>query len=282
MSRPQTGGPAGLPASLKAAREAAGLGSTHAAAARTKLGQTRIWRFEAGKTLPDPDVVRQLLDAYGTSGAERARILQMAEDQAEGARRVIISKRPSTMARIKRRQVQALRVCGFASIGLPGSLQTPAYAGNLMAARSGPTSSATKAAEVRLRGQELLDDVEHPRRWHYIVAEGALSWPFGTPAVMVEQLEHLIAATARPNLRLGVIPFGAWDPRLPLPLNGWEMYDDRHVTAGTVSTTLDLSQPQHVSDYVAMFAKLDDIAVYDESARAVFRQVRDRYRSIAW
>jgi transcriptional regulator with XRE-family HTH domain len=280
MARRQTGGQDKLSEGLRAARKAAGLASTYAAATRTGKTQSMISRVESGATLPAPGLVKELCEAYGTRRDERDRLVSLAEDMRAGARRVIISKRPSVQARIGRIQDQSALVRGFASIGLPGTLQTEDYALNLMSARGGRTPAAIAAAEQRVKNQELLDEPGSARRWVYVLAEGALGWAFGDSEIMAAQMGHLIEATRRRNLRLGVVPFGAWDPDLPLPLNGWEMYDGRHVIVGTVSMTADLQQPAHLAAYVSMFERLERLAVYDDAARAILRGAADRYRAL--
>lgn len=278
MARRQTGGQDKLSEGLRAARKAAGLASTYAAAQVTDRTQSMISRVESGATLPTPDLVKHLCDVYRTPRTERARLVGLAEDMRAGARRVVISKRPAVQARIARIHEQSVLIRGFVSIGAPGILQTRDYVTNLMSARSGPTPDALAATEARIEGQRLLDVPGSPRRWSYVMTEGALGWPAGNGPAMAAQMEHLARATHRDNVRLGVIPFGAWDPCLRIPLNGFEVYDERMVMVGTVAGTATLDQARDITAHVQLFEQLEQLAVYGEEARAILRAAGDRYR----
>jgi len=56
--------------------------------------------------------------------------------------------------------------------------------------------------------QDLLSRADPPQLWA-VVDEAALRRPIGGVAVMRDQLQALIEATALPNVRLQVIPFHA-------------------------------------------------------------------------
>lgn len=59
---------------------------------------------------------------------------------------------------------------------------------------------------ARLARQEILSG-PRPPRFHAILSESCLRREYGGHAVMVEQLEHLLAQSKRPNILLQVLPF---------------------------------------------------------------------------
>lgn len=264
---------------LAAARKAAGL-SQYEAADKAGTYQSKIARVESGRTLPDEDFVTQLCAAYKAPAAERRRLVELARDVRAHNRRVVLHRNPVAFQRqVGRIQRQSALIRSFASVGLPGLLQTADYCRNVFLSREGVSFElAESGARVRLDNQRILDDVS--RSFVYVIAEGALSWAFGGPTLMAEQMEHLALATRRENVRVGVIPFGAWDPHLSLPLHGWEMYDQRLVIVGTITATALLDDPRDIATYVDMFERLEQLAAYDEKARAILAQVAERYRAM--
>jgi hypothetical protein len=240
----------------------------------------KIARVELGRTLPDEEYVTQLCAAYRTPAAERRRLIELVRDVRAHNRRVVLHRNPAAFQRqVGRIQRQSALIRSFASIGLPGLLQTADYCRNLFLSREGVAPElAESGIRACLENQRILDD---PRwKFIYLMVEGALGWAFGTPEVMADQMEHLVRATHRVNVRVGVIPFGAWDPHLTLPLHGWEMYDQRLAIVGTITATALLDEPRDIAAYVDMFERLEQLAVYDDEARAVFARVAERYQRL--
>jgi transcriptional regulator with XRE-family HTH domain len=281
MPARQTGGRDQLSGGLVAARNAAGL-SQYEAAERAGTYQSKIARVELGKTLPDEEYVAQLCTAYRTPAAERRRLIQLARDVKAGNRRVVLHRNVAAFQRqVGRIQAQSTLIRSFASIGVPGMLQTTEYAHNLFASRPGVTPErAAAGAKARIENQAILDERTAQRRFVYLMSEGALGWAFGGPEVMATQMDHIAQATHRRNARVGIIPFGAWAPDLPLPLHGWEMYDERLAIVGTITATALLDEPGDIATYLDMFQQLEQLAAYDDQAREILTQVAHRYRTM--
>ncbi|MGH3626747.1 MAG: DUF5753 domain-containing protein, partial [Sciscionella sp.] len=92
--------------------------------------------------------------------------------------------------------------------------------------------------------QQILDT---DRQFQKIITEGALRWHVGSPQIMAAQLEHLIKASHRPNLRLGIIP---WTRPVHSPaLHCFTIFDDRAVIVGTETATAIITDPADVADY---------------------------------
>jgi hypothetical protein len=93
----------------------------------------------------------------------------------------------------------------------PGLLQTPRYAGEVLA--KWPNIKAEEL-ERRLKGrlmrQEILHRVEPapPRLWA-LIDEAALRRPVGTPEVMYEQCMKALEVARLPHVTLGVVPYSA-------------------------------------------------------------------------
>ncbi|MBU3065802.1 helix-turn-helix transcriptional regulator [Nocardia sp. NEAU-G5] len=62
------------------------------------------------------------------------------------------------------------------------------------------------SVQARLARQQILV-AAHPPQFHAILSESCLRREYGGRAVMVEQLEHLLALSKRPNILIQVLPF---------------------------------------------------------------------------
>jgi hypothetical protein len=85
--------------------------------------------------------------------------------------------------------------------------------------------AATRAARYR-----QLADEQH-RSWILVMTEAALNWHVGSPALMAEQMQHLIEASRLPNVRLGIIQTRT--PARVFASGGFDMHDSRGVPTTT-------------------------------------------------
>ncbi|MGI8814540.1 MAG: helical backbone metal receptor [Pseudonocardia sp.] len=112
------------------------------------------------------------------------------------------------------------------------------------------------------------------------VANAYADHPDRYPRPPLDELKALLADRRADLVVLPSEPYLFTPDDGPVPLNGWEMYDDRLVIVGTVTATATLDQPGDVAAYQAMFDKLERLAVYDDDARAILAQVANRYRAL--
>jgi len=92
---------------------------------------------------------------------------------------------------------------------VPGLLQTPKYSGETIASDSGITPEGVDAAvRTRMERQRILRGAV-PRRFTFFVHEQALRLQVGGPAVMVEQLLHLVLVAALEHVEVRVVPSSA-------------------------------------------------------------------------
>lgn len=93
---------------------------------------------------------------------------------------------------------------------VPGLLQTADYARAVLRALPGTHSDAAieSIVAVRMNRQRILDRIDPPRL-HLIIEEMVLRRTIDDPVMMYGQLQHLLAASARRNVTLRVLPFGA-------------------------------------------------------------------------
>jgi transcriptional regulator with XRE-family HTH domain len=106
-------------------------------------------------------------------------------------------------------EAEAARIHTFEALLIPGLLQTSAYAGAIF--RGGQAVNPAlieKRVQARLARQQILDKPNPPTLWA-IIDEAALTKHVGGPAVMREQLNHVIEMATRPNIHIQVVPDSA-------------------------------------------------------------------------
>lgn len=267
------------PRSLRELRKAAGFNQTEIvervkrALPDARFSQAALSRAEKGSGRLTPDVVRVLCKVYGVTGAERAALIQQAEDTQAGyvdARVVLQAGNTINLQqRFARLERSATEVRSYNPVMVIGSLQTAAYAGTVF-----DTNEDDPAVRGRLdRQHEMLADPR--RRWILVQTEGALRWQARSARVMAEQIEHLIELSRAPNIDLGVID---WQTPVEVFQNtAFHLYDESAVVVGTAIIT----DRARLADYRSLFDELAGLAAFEDAGRNVLRRIADDYRSLA-
>jgi transcriptional regulator with XRE-family HTH domain len=182
---------------LKARRTEAGLTQAQLAEAAI-MTRSHIAHIEAGRRVPSKDDARRLDRALGT-GDVLSSFLPGADDTTiadffEPARAL---------------EQQAVEIREFASTLVPGLLQIEPYMRALFHAGNPRLTEEECAMHItsRQERQKILADPVSPEIWT-LLHESALRQPVGGPAVMAEQLRHIIALVERRRIRLHVLPIG--------------------------------------------------------------------------
>jgi hypothetical protein len=148
---------------------------------------------------------------------------------------------------------------------VPGLLQTPAYAREMIGTGNDPADEGISpdelglliAAKVRRGG--LLH--EGTRRIVHVVGEAALRTRMGsqTAETLRGQLTHLAELATLPGHEFGVIPFTAV---LPIePTSGFVVYDRDLVVIEHAAGDLQLTDPEATAKYARWLNMLIDVAV---------------------
>lgn len=104
----------------------------------------------------------------------------------------------------------ATTICDFEPVLVPGLLQTRPYAQAVIVSANPLEAEASieEKLTARMDRAHILKDYETPLYWA-IVHEAALRIPVSGPAVMVEQLGHLMNLVRRRRVLMQVLPFTA-------------------------------------------------------------------------
>lgn len=199
-----------LAAELRRLRDAATL-TGEDAAGQLGWSPSKISRIENGQTAPSPADLRRLLDLYDVSGNHRGRLEQLG--QSAGQRgwwdAYADTLGPEYTALIAL-EAEADSVRWYAPMLIPGLLQTEEYARAVISSGLliAPPGEVERRVQVKVTRQRVLTR-DSPLSLDVVIDEAAVLRRVGTAESMREQLEHLGAMAARPNLTLQVLPLAA-------------------------------------------------------------------------
>jgi transcriptional regulator with XRE-family HTH domain len=195
----------GLGGELRVLREERGLKLRRVA---NELGwpASKLSRIETGKLGIRAEDVASLLVVYGITGAERQRLLEMAQRTDEPGWLELtrgVSKEVRTLVHL---ETEATSIVNFEPLLVPGLMQTADYARALMKAGGLTDAEAEQRVAARLARQAILSRDEPPKL-RLIIDEMVLRRPLGGPRVMARQLRHLVDTVQAPNVTVRVVPF---------------------------------------------------------------------------
>ncbi|MFG1722330.1 helix-turn-helix domain-containing protein [Micromonospora chalcea] len=196
---------------LRRLREGAGV-SRETAGWEIRSSESKISRMELGRVGFKERDVADLLTLYGVTDAdEREALLKLARDaNSPGWWHRYGDVLPAWFQAYLGLEAAAALIRTYEVQFVPGLLQTAAYAREviLLGHRSASAAELDRRVELRMQRKELLRRSNPPQLWA-VLDEAALRRPIGGTAVMREQLDALIEATAAPHVRLQIVPFSA-------------------------------------------------------------------------
>jgi transcriptional regulator with XRE-family HTH domain len=266
---------------LRAARHKKSLSGAQAGQ-QAGMSQSKISKIERGFLLPSTHDVAALSDVYGLDDHAREELLALASGlRHEASAKVILARNVAeTQRRIEQLERSATRILSFQPTMVIGLLQTPAYQRLVFGipdSHAVPEDELEEAVAARTQRQTVLDDPS--KRLTLIMTEGALRWHAGSPTIMAEQIDAIAAATTRPNVRIGLIP---WTTPVHLfPRHGFHIYDDDAVIAATETATATLTGSTDIAAYHELFAALEATATFDDDASEHLQRISAAYSELA-
>ncbi|MFD4714513.1 helix-turn-helix domain-containing protein [Streptomyces sp. NPDC058430] len=166
-----------------------------------QLGERLGWdyslfgKMEKGETLGSPEVVQALDQHYGTPGLLLALWELAAGDHTQFRERY---------RRYMALEAEAVSLWHFAVSVLPGLLQTPGYAREVLAAGGLRGKELEQQVEARMGRRELLKGEDAPP-FRTILSEAVLRTPLREVTQWRGQLEYLMEAADRPHVTVHVL-----------------------------------------------------------------------------
>jgi transcriptional regulator with XRE-family HTH domain len=170
-----------------------------------QLGERLGWdwslfgKMEKGETLGSPEVVQALDTHYGTPGLLLALWELAAGDHTQFRERY---------RRYMALEAKAVSLWHFAVSVLPGLLQTPGYAREVLAAGGLKGRELEQQVEARMGRRELLEGEGAPR-FRTILSEAVLRTALLDAGEWRGQLQYVADMAERPNIVVHVLPFSA-------------------------------------------------------------------------
>ncbi|MGW4024994.1 helix-turn-helix domain-containing protein [Streptomyces sp. NPDC005009] len=200
-------------------RDDAGL-SQDQAARSVGFSPAKLSRIESGKGRRPPTEgdVRALLTLYGTDEYEASVLLKLLLRAGEPGWWQRYDKRlmPEWFDRLVGLQEAAATIRTFEIQYVPGLLQTAAYTRAVVerGLPNAPAGEVQRRVELRMRRAELLLREAAPQLWA-VIDESVLLRVLGSPAVMREQLEHLVTMAERSNVTVQIVPLDVTNASAP-------------------------------------------------------------------
>lgn len=258
---------------LRALRVGAGLAGKELAEA---LGwpASKVSRLELARQNASPSDINAWVRATGATADERTLLLGLLDQAREDLRTYQQRTRhglAAVQAGYNTLVERSALVRQFHNTVVPGMLQTPDYARAILTATARahevPVPDVEAAVATRMERQRYLYTV---RRFEFVLAEPVLRWGMVPTDVMRAQIDRLQSVIGLPNVRLGILPYGATDD---VPTHMFEMFDDL-VCVETVSR-----EHRHVGPeaqvYIDTFTDLQKVALTGDDARRFLLRVAD-------
>jgi hypothetical protein len=200
-----------LGAHLRRLREAQGV-SREDAGWEIRASESKISRMELGRVGFKERDVADLLTLYGVDDEdERNRLLTLARQaNSPGWWHRYGDVLPSWFQSYLGLEASAALIRTYEVQFVPGLLQIEGYARAVVRlghGRARPEEIDRRVA-LRMQRQAILDRPGPAQLWA-VVDEAVLRRPIGGTEEMRAQLEALLEATSRPNVRLQIVPFDA-------------------------------------------------------------------------
>lgn len=196
---------------LQHLREKAGLSYEQAARSLDVTHATvrRMEKAEVGLKVP---YVEKLLSTYGVSGPDDVEEFVALARQANrpGWWHSYRDVLPEWFSAFVSLESESEVIRAYEPHYVPGLLQTESYARAVLRAGmpQAPEEEIRRQVALRMERQAVLRGGQPPMLW-VVMDETVLRRPIGGPAVMREQIDQLIEATAEPHIRLQILPFSA-------------------------------------------------------------------------
>lgn len=261
-------------------REAAGL-SREEVTRRLEWANSTLFRIETGRTRPQPRSVRELLDLYGVTDAEKEGLIQLARDARQPgwwhSFRDVLTNPYEVFIGL---EAEAAVIRTFEPLMVPGLLQTADYARAMI--RGGPqeldSDEIERRVQVRMARQEILTRPDRPRLWA-VLDEAVLRRVVGSDAIMRKQLAYLVEMAEQGRTTIQVVPFSAGahaGTTGPFVILGFtEPTDPDVVYLETIPEGVYLEDANDVGRFMLAFDRLLAAALHPDDSVSLIQRVAD-------
>lgn len=260
-----------LAAELRRLRKNTGL-SAEDVAARLAWSPAKVYRTEAGQSLPPIGHLTTLLELYGVPDTTRAMLLQLARDaRRRGWWAAFGDVLPTAYVSL---EDDASRIRAYESQVVHGLLQTDEYARAILSLDHAPETEVERRLQARMARKALLTRPDAPRV-EVILDDAVLRRVVGDPEVMRGQLYALRSAARRPNVSVRVLPFDRAGVHVdgPMTILAFAEDDPEVIYVESMGGSLYLESEHQVATVKARFECVDKAALDEEESAALIAAV---------
>lgn len=263
-----------LARNLRKGRGAAGL-TQREAADRLEWSLSKLIRIESGAQGISVTDLKATLELYGLTDPDQVAMLAEAARGSRGqpwwtAYRDIVSPQFATYLGYEGKAT-SFRI--FNPFLIPGLLHTEEYA-RALPGDYGEPERDRRIVDLRTERQERVFTRPGTELAFFIGEEALYRW-IGGARVMRRQLEHLLEASERSSVSVGIVPFRAGSyPGLrgPMVLVGLEETDEQVLFLESVSgDQLLRDEPEKISEYAEYFERMATLVLPAEEGNALLR-----------
>lgn len=263
---------------LRRLREAAGK-TPREAAEWLEVSTSTLSKIELGRQAIKGTHVRLLTQLYGVGAPDADTLLRLARDANQrGWWAAYGDTVPDWVRTYLGLEEDASELWAYESGLVLGLFQTPAYAQAITAAAHpevGTDELARLVAFRTARQQRLFGDPARSLR--VVLDEAVLCRLVGGPAVMREQLEHLIEVARLPHVNVSVQPFSAGaHPSIGSAFTLLRFADTTGMNCVYLENdrgALYLERPADVDRYAAMFEQLSKTSLSADESRQMMARL---------
>jgi transcriptional regulator with XRE-family HTH domain len=256
-----------LGAELRRLREGAGL-TLLEVSELVGISMSHLSKMELGKRTQQIEDVASLCTIYKAFGQERRDLLELARHSSElGYWQTRKQSYGSRVATLRMLESRATALFNFETVLIPGHLQTVPYMRAVMrGVMVGDEEEIDRRVVARLQRQTQVRRTN--TELTAIVCESAMRAQIGGPAVMRDQLNHVVEAATRPHVRIRVVPTSAGaHPGLEGAFIRLRFPDRPGVVfVGCGTSSLFLEETDDIEHYKAVAAELLKLALDHEAS----------------
>jgi transcriptional regulator with XRE-family HTH domain len=248
----------------------------------TLISTSKLSRLETGQAVPQARDIRDLVAYYDLDAQTADRLRRWANaGRSQSWWREYSGALTANLDTYLDYETGASTIRNFALAIVPPLLQTPAYSTHLYQVLPPPRSEETirRLVEALARRQKIVVDADPAPELIVVLDEAVLQRPFGSPADVRTQLDHLHAMSRHRNVSLRVVPQAAG---LHAGLQGLftilQYADDidRDIVAVESQTGERLlEQPSSVLEYLRIFDAISRKALPPDESRELIAKIRD-------
>ena len=266
-----------LGSKLRALRELAGLRNEDLAAELT-LSPATVSRIESGDRLARLSEIDVWVRVTGAATIARDELVSLAEAAAnqispwQSRLRAGVDQTQRETAEL---EATAATIRCYDHAVVPGLLQVREYAQLVFEMADVGDKDTTGTVEGRMHRQAVL--LDQSKQFLILITEAALRWRPGPVTLQTEQLRHIRAVMALPNIQIGILPLRG-QAKAIYP-EGFQIYADRTDDADTlvvvelVTDEVTIGEPASVALYLREFDRLRARAAYDDIAHALIDRI---------